>query len=188
MKKLLTFILLLVAGVSSAQTNCPYRLEEKFFSYGVDMDVYACEKKVGLIEERTLNIGKTFEYFDLNKTKVCSAKQRSLSFETTIDIYDTKKNRIGTIKQNIFEGLFSISNVYEIQDSYGRVIAKSEKIDMFSTSVKISSGSKLIATIERNVFNFGGDTWNVKITDPSFDYRLFLFIPAYKTSADAEKK
>ena len=140
----------------------------------------------GSIQERMLNLARTFEYFDHNKQLQAKAKARLLSWGTHIDVTDAQGLKIGSIEEQVIKSLFKVSTSYVIKDATGAEVADSGKLDLFSTEFKIKDRSqKTIATMNRSNFDIGGATWHCHVdADIGFDKRLLLFIPAYKTASD----
>lgn len=165
-----------------------FEMDQVVLTIGTDMNITSNNENIGKVEERTINWGKTFEYFDNTGKKLATGKQKVLSLVTTIDIFDGDENKIGTVKEELVKSLFSFYSYYKILDSKGRMIAESKKLDLFSTDIDIYSKSgELLCEMHRPAFNLISDTWEVNIHG-NIDKRLIIFIPCYKTSADDERK
>lgn len=165
-----------------------FEMEQVILTIGTDMNIISNNKNIGKVEERTLNWGKTFEYFDNTGKKLSTGKQKVLSLVTTIEIFDENENKIGTIEEEVMKSLFSFYSYYKIVDVNGKMIGESKKLDLFSTNIDIySTSGELLCEMHRPAFNLISDTWNIKIHG-DIDKRLVIFIPCYKTSADDKRK
>lgn len=165
-----------------------FEMDEVIMTIGTDMNINVGDQQVGKVEERTLNWGKTFEYFDNKGHKIATGKEKALSLLTTIDIYDSNDKKIGTFEEELFKNFFSIKTYYSIKDASGKLIAESEKMDWLSTNIEIFSPSgEILCKMKRPAFNLLSDSWKVEVLG-NIDKRLIVFIPCYKTSADNERK
>lgn len=165
-----------------------FKVDQDILSIGSDFHIKSGSNKCGVVEERVLSWGKTFEYL-MNGQLVSRAEQRVLSWGIDIEVFDDKKVKIGEIEEEILEGMFSIKTIYSIKDSSGKVIGKSKKLDFFGTDIDIyNMNGDLIATMRRPMINLLSDSWKINIMDDKIDKRLLVFIPCYKTSADAERE
>jgi len=152
------------------------------------MNINVDGEKIGKVEERTLNWGKTFEYFDNTGTKKATGKEKVLSWVTTIEIFDENNQKIGTVEEEVLKGLFSLKSYFTITDASGKLIGESAKLDWLSTDIEVTSpNGDLLCKIHRPGINLISDTWKVDVTG-DIDKRLVVFIPCYKTSADNERK
>ena len=81
---------------------------------------------------------------------------------------------------------FSIYSIYSIKDANGKVVAKSEKLDLFTSTVNIYDNSgTLIVAMDKDFISFGDD-WDVSINN--IDKRLVAFIPAFISKSQQDKK
>lgn len=177
-------------GVDESEHELPnsFKMTENILSIGTDMSIESNGEEIGKVEERTLNFGKTFEYFDSKGDKKAIGKQKVFSLATTIEIFDENNKKIGTFKEELFKGMFSFSTYYTISDAFGNLIGESEKIDWLSTNIEIKSTSgEILCQIHRPAFNLVSDHWEVNISG-DIDKRLVVFLPCYKTSADNERR
>lgn len=177
-------------GDASKLTSLPnkFEMDENVMAIGTDMKVFTDEGSLGKIEERTLRLGTTFEYFDSGGEKQATAKKEAISWGVQIDIFDGEGTKLGAVHEKVFESMFSIKSQYEVFGPNGETIASSEKLDLVGTDITIKDPSgDVVATLERPWMNFGGDRWRVDITG-DIDPRLIIFIPSYKTSADNARK
>lgn len=144
----------------------------------------------GIVDQKLLNFRKTFEYRDENNQKKATGQERLFSWGTKIDIYDEKGQPIGGIQEQVFKSWWKPYTVYSVVDAQGKEIAKSEKLEAFETDFTLSNNKgEKIATIHRPWLNFIRDNWTISITKPDeVDKRILYMIPAYKTSADAERR
>lgn len=78
---------------------------------------------------------------------------------------------------------------YEILDKNGKLIASSEKHQLMVTSFTLKdTKGNTVCKISRPAINIFSDEWSVDIYDKSFDKRLLVFIPCYKTHRNNIKK
>lgn len=165
-----------------------FEMDEVILSIGTDMNINVGADRIGKVEERTMSWGKKFEYFDNTDRKIASAQEKLFSWGTNIEVFDDKDQKIGSFEEEILESLFSIKSIYSIKDASGKLIGKSEKLELLSTDVEILSPSgDLVCKIHRPALNLFSDSWNIEING-NIDKRLIIFIPAYKTSADNERR
>jgi uncharacterized protein YxjI len=164
-----------------------FEMKEKFLSIGTDLAISSGNGSHGRVEQRVMNLGKTFEYFDGNGALKASARQKVLSWGVEIEIFDEHKNKIGTVKEEVLKNLFSIKSYYLILDAQGRTVAESAKLDLLATNIEMKDKSgKIVVTMKRPAFNLVTDKWTVSVKG-EIDKRLVVFVPAYKTSADNER-
>jgi len=177
--------------VQSQHTDIPnnFQMKQKILTFGTDMWLTNDNKdNFGKIEERILSWGKKFEYIDNTGKKLATAKEQIFTLWTKIDITDENGKYIGTVEQEVIESLTSlIYSVYSIKDANGNVIAKSKKIDFFTTFVDLyDMEGKPVASFRKKVFTLS-DKWDVNITG-DIDKRLIVFIPSFISSAQAERE
>ena len=160
-------------------------MDESVLSFGTDFTM----SNGGKVEERVLSMTSTFEYTDRDGTLVSRAEEEFLSWGVKIDVYDNKHQVIGFIEEEIFESMFSFENTYSIKDGSGKIIAKSKKLDFFSTDIKLYDLSgNLVVMMTRPALNFMGDTWTIEIIKKDvIDERILFLIPPFKTSEDNRK-
>lgn len=160
-------------------------MDESVLSFGTDFTM----SNGGKVEERVLSMTSTFEYTDRDGTLVSRAEEEFLSWGVKIDVYDNKHQVIGFIEEEIFESMFSFENTYSIKDGSGKIIAKSKKLDFFSTDIKLYDLSgQLVALMSRPAINFISDTWTIEIIQKDvIDERILFLIPPFKTSEDNRK-
>lgn len=140
----------------------------------------------GKIEQRTISIGKKFEYFNSTGDLSAVAQARVIDWKTKIDIKDSRGDKIGTVVVEILEGfkskLTKARNTYYIYDANDNLVAKSEAGLIFKNDVEIFDvNDKLIGKFHKNILQFGA-RWNCEIISNDIDKRLLIFIPAYITS------
>lgn len=161
-----------------------FKMDQKVLTVGTDMSI----STGGRVEERSLNWGTTFEYFNGSGVKKATAKEKVFSLATTIEIFDENDSKLGEVREEISKGLFSTKSFYTIKDSQGNLIGESEMADWLSTDLDIKdSKGNVICSMSRPAINLLSDTWTVKVYG-DFDKRLIVFIPCYKTSADDKRK
>lgn len=176
--------------VQSQHTDIPnnFQMKQKILTFGTDMWLTNDNKdNFGKVEERILSWGKKFEYIDNTGKKLATAKEQIFTLWTKIDISDENGNHIGTVEQEVMESFTSlIYSVYSIKDSNGNVIAKSKKIDFFTTFVDLyDMEGKPVASFRKKVFTLA-DKWDINVTS-DIDKRLIVFIPSFISSSQSEK-
>lgn len=159
-----------------------FTMDQELLTVGMDMQI----STGGRVEQRTLSFGNKFEYFDQSGKLKATAKQEVFSLGTVINISDESGNKIGSVEQEIIESMFSIYSKYSIKDANGKVIGKSDKLDFFTTNVDISDMSGGQIAMSKAYLSIG-DSWEVNINS-SIDRRLVIFIPAFISLAQSEKK
>jgi uncharacterized protein YxjI len=176
--------------VQSQHTDIPnnFQMKQKILTFGTDMWLTNDNKdNFGKVEERIFSWGKKFEYIDNTGKNLATAKEQIFTLWTKIHISDDNGNHIGTVEQEVIESLTSlIYSVYSIKDSSGNVIAKSKKIDFFTTFVDLyDMGGKPVASFRKKVFTLS-DKWDINITG-DIDKRLIVFIPSFISSSQSKK-
>lgn len=163
-----------------------FRMEESLISIGLDMNITDDSGiDYGIVEERTLSFTKTFELLDSNRNVIAKGQTEALSLTTVVDVKDESDKLIGTLEQEVFENLFNFGSLYTIKDASGKVVAKSRKLDFFTTDVSINGVTGNI-TMSKEFLSFG-DQWEIKYSG-SIDKRLVAFIPAFISSAQKERR
>lgn len=175
--------------VQSKHTDIPnsFKLKKKMLSIGTDMYVTDDNRSnFGKIEERTLAFGRTFQYYDNTGKILTTAKQEIFTIGTKIDISDESGKLIGSVEQEILESMFSFYSIYSIKDETGTVIAKSKKLDFFTTNVDIFDMSgNLVVSLDQSPFKY---EWSCNIKSTSIDKRLVIFIPSFISAAQDDKE
>lgn len=193
--------LLAVLGLFSltltAQAACPsitlpseFKAKEELISIGTDVRLEVNRTRIGEIEERTLRLTPTFDLYNIDGKKVAQARQKILSIGTTIEVKDCENKSIGTVKENIFKSFFKTYTSYDVLDATGKLIARSEKLELLATSIVVKSPTgEPIMELSRPIFNFITDVWTVRILKANvIDPRIMIMIPAFKTSADNRER
>ncbi|MFZ4715468.1 MAG: hypothetical protein ACOYL6_17215 [Bacteriovoracaceae bacterium] len=198
MKKMTTFGILSTLLLSlNCWAECPiinipsyFEADEKVFSVGTDMDLTSKNQTIGTIEERVMNSTRTFELMDSKGKMIARAKKRFISWGTQIDVTDCNGKSIATIKELVWSSFFSTETKYEVLNPQGLVIASSDKKEFFSSDFTIKDNKGQIAfKMHRPTFNWVSDTWEITMVKPGIvDYRIITMIPAFKTSADNDKR
>lgn len=149
------------------------------------------KSELGVVQREYNLSAKRFVYYDASKQKVAVAKMRHTMWRTAIDIFDcTAQKKIGAIEERRSGSLFSSRTIYAILDGSGKEVAVSEKKEPFSATFEIRSktNSSDVVTMRRPGFRLV-DKWTIARTEGSeIDPRIFVFIPAFKTSADNDRK
>jgi len=183
--------LTLASDASNGAQAETHKMSSRIFSWGWKFDIKAADgTREGTVDQRLLHLHKTFEYDDAKGQKQSTGQERLLSWGTKIDVSDASGKPIGGIQEQVFKSLWHPYSVYSIVDAQGKEVAKSEKLEAFSTNFTLTNenGDK-IATIHRPWLNLLRDNWTISINKPGeVDKRLLYLIPAYKTEADAERK
>lgn len=176
--------------VQSQHVDIPntFKLKSKILTFGTDMYVTNDNRdNFGKIEERLLSWGKKFEYKDNTGNLIATAKEEIFTWATKIDISDSSGKFIGSVEQEIIESMFSWYSIYSIKNADGDVIAKSKKLDFWTTNVDIfDNDGNIIANFSQEAFTIS-DKWDVSITG-KIDKRLIIFIPSFISSSQSEKE
>lgn len=160
--------------------------QAKFITIGTDMELYDVnDNYYGVVEERTMRFTRTFEYYDKNNKLIAKASKEMFSWGTKIDIEDPNGKPIGYIEQQVFDSFFSLYSKYKIYDANHKFIASSDKLDFFSSEVWIE-GNGISINMDQESFTLV-DTWETTITG-NIDKRLIVFIPAFVSAAQTERK
>ena len=174
----------------SQHTDIPstFKMKSQILTMGTDMWVTNDNHdNFGKVEERLLSWGKKFQYKDNTGKLIATAKEEVLTWSTKIDITDSSNRFIGSVEQEILESMFSWYSIYSIKDINGNVIAKSKKLDFWTSNVDIfDTKGNIIANFSQEGFTLA-DKWDVSITG-NIDKRLIIFIPSFISSSQAEKK
>jgi uncharacterized protein YxjI len=165
-----------------------FKVSEKIISYGCDFNISSGGKSYGKVEEKVFRATKSFKYYDNNGGELARATQSFLSWGVEIKVYDNNNKHIGTIKEEIFESLFSIKTIYSIYSPSGKMLATSKKLDFIGTDIEIFENGISTVVMKRPMFNLLSDDWSVDIKSTKIDKRILIFIPCYKTSADNKRK
>jgi hypothetical protein len=176
---------------SSYRTDIPsnFTAQAKMISWGTQMYLHDGAGRFGTVEERTFNLTRTFEFFDEGRSLQARAREQAFTLGTKIEIVDGAGVPLGSVEESVLKSMFSLKTWYSVKDAQGQLLAESDKRDWAGTSVTIKTPEGgTVATMEHSMFDMGGATWTVHI-DPEvpFDKRLVIFIPAFKTAADAAR-
>jgi uncharacterized protein YxjI len=179
-KIFITIIITLMVSISSAQLPNSFNIEEYAISMGTDFKI----PNVAYIDQEIISLTSSFN-LTIDGKIYARSKERLVSFGSIIDITDSNGKKIGSIEEHLFYSIFGMYSLYNIYDSRGSLIGTSTKHELMSTSFTIrDKNGQLICTITRPAVNFVSDVWTVNFTDTSFDKRLIVFIPCYKTHKD----
>ena len=185
MRKLITLIVLLGITISLGAQELPnkFTITEDVISIGTDFTI----NDDIVIHQKLFNLTSTFKLY-IDEELYTEARQAMISIGSSINIYDNKGIKIGTIQERIFNS-WGVYSKYEILDKNGKLIASSEKRQLMVTSFTLKdTKGNTICKISRPAINIFSDEWSVDIYDKSFDKRLLVFIPCYKTHRDTIKK
>ena len=199
MIKLFTLVsLILSAGVSFAE-ECPmiaaapaYQMKQVYLTIGTDFDLYSTSGQyAGKIIEKVFNPrpGKTFDLVDDKGQRVARARERFFSFFTKIDVFDCHKRFIGSLQKNYIRSKMDIGSSYSILDAKNKVVGQSRKLDLLNSEITFyDTQQRIVAVAHRPVINVARDSWDVQIYADlaTFDPRVFLFAPAFKTAKDSK--
>ena len=173
----------------STHNNIPsqFKMKSKILTIGTDMFVTDDNNSnYGKVEERILSLGTKFEYKDNTGKIVATAKEEILTWSTKIDITDSSGKFIGSVEQEIMESLLSWYSIYSIKDANGNQIAKSKKIDFWTSNVDIfDMSNNIIGNFSQESFTIGHE-WDISITG-NIDKRLIIFIPSFISSSQDAK-
>ncbi len=164
-----------------------FKMRGKLLSIGTDMYLTNDNKEnFGRIEERTLRLSSTFEYFDSSGKLKARAAEKILSLYTVIEITDENGAIIGYVEEEVIESMTSLFyHIFTIRDANKNILATSKKIDLFSSNVEISGSSGTIR-MSQSIFTLGDD-WDIEINS-SIDKRLIVFIPSFIRSSQERKR
>lgn len=130
-----------------------FRLKQRFLSWFDSYDIYNEQDEVAFTVEGKLSLAHSFEVYDANRNLIGNIEQKFFSFTPCFEIYKNGEF-VGTIKKELtfFKPKFTI----EYKDW-------TMKGDIFEWDYEIHSPSGLVATCEKELFNFT-DTYvfNVK--------------------------
>lgn len=190
-------ILVAILFAPSLRADCPAfelpavsQATERIFAKGTSTDFTdtLSGQYLGVVDQRVLHLTKTFELNDPHGVLIARARARFFALGAAIDVTDCDNRPIGTIEENIFQSIigFGITNEFLIRESSGRVIAKSEKFQLFGTEVKLlDEQNRLVSVISRPYINFFRDVWTLALQHPGkVDSRVLAFMPAFKTASD----
>jgi uncharacterized protein YxjI len=180
------------AAASSAALELPASLtvHERVLSLVATFDLSSDSKSYGTIRREILHIGKTFHYEDASGHCVARAHARVISWGTHIDVTDCSDRAIGAVTERVLESMFKTWTTYSILDASGKEVAVSDKVEFISTNLEIRTpAGRSVATLHRHLINVLSDNWDMTIADHAVvDSRLLVFIAAYKTSADNDRR
>jgi hypothetical protein len=172
--------------VSSLRKDIPYQfiMKEKLLTIGRDFWITNDNREnFGKIEQRVLNFGEKFEYYDNTGKLEAIAQKEIFRIKSIVNVIEPNGNKIGRIEEEIFESignLFEGQNIYSIYDSNDKLIGKS-KADVFirnNVDIYNEKGDKVVAKFHTPLATIGR-RWSSEIYDDSIDKRLLIFIPAY---------
>lgn len=132
------------------------------------------------------------------KPRLIDTKNLGNNFRTLIDVNDAQGNRIGTIRQtwesvggSILQNLalgHSVFTRYEILDANENIVATSDKVDFFRTTLEVKDETGHAGTFSRRALRLK-DNWTYATDgDAQIDRRVLSFMAAYKTMADLKKR
>lgn len=174
--KILVLFLLLASSVFAAT----YKLEEKAFTIGTDLEIGGGN---GTIEQRVMSIGK---HFEIVGPYACESQERILSIGTTYEIIGNGR-LLAVVHKDIVESMFTfMGNVFVIKDAGGKEIARSELFrGLWPTiTIKESNGAVTVMSASGLLYH----TWTIKQPSNSkLDPRILFIICASKTAKDNEK-
>lgn len=126
----------------------------------------------------------TFHYADTAGNVRAKAWISNAGWGKKVEVKDGSDNAIGTLKKEYWQSGFG-STVYTVLDGAGREIAKSEKVDWFTTTITLKDlAGRVVAELNRPSRALG-DSWTVKVMVPNVvDHRVLIMIAAFKTNAD----
>jgi len=174
-------------AVSQNPIPSRFLMKGKLLSIGTDMYLTNDNNdNFGRVEERTIRLSSTFEYFDSSGKLKAKASEKLLTLYTIIEITDENGSIIGYVEEEVIESMTSLFyHVFTIRDSNKNVLATSKKIDLLSSNVEIS-GSGGVVRISQSIFRLG-DEWEIEINS-NIDKRLIVFIPSFIKSSQDRKK
>jgi hypothetical protein len=178
MKKFLLALILIMFFCSNAiksdmQINT-FILEQKTDSF----EIVTEKGKIGKI----IN----FKMFDNKNILQAYLKKEVYIGITKVTFFDENNNKIGFLEETVISNVFSPYALYKIYDKNYKLFAISDKIQLGQTSlfhINDLSGN-LICTFNKPKVSLLSANWKLEIVDNNVDKRIFLLIPAYKTTRD----
>lgn len=179
----------------AAKTDAPpaehHTMSSRVFSWGWTFDIKDEQgRSEGVVDQKMLHLRKTFEYKDANDVTQATGKERLFSWGTKIDVTDSSGKPIGGFQEEVFKSWWHPHTIYSIVDDKGNKVATSEKVEFLATDFTLTNNKgETIAKVHRPWLNWVRENWQIDIQKPGeVDKRILYMIPAYKTSADADRR
>jgi hypothetical protein len=157
-------------------------------------DVESKAGKLGTIDAKHENftdllISTSFSYNNEKGERLGSASSTARLTGTEVKIYDEKDVLIGTFKEDIQKSLLGWTTTYSISDAKGVEIAISEKAEWQGTSFAVTDKKRnQILYMSKPQWSWK-ESWAVTLdTSSKIDQRLLIFIAAYKSKSDWDRK
>jgi uncharacterized protein YxjI len=166
-------------------------IDEKVLAWGTDFQILEGNTQLGKIEQKILSWGAQFHFRDNQSRLYGSSQSEIFSWGAKSHVSNGHGQEIGLIKEKVWESLFKFTTEYEIYNAQGKLVAISEKAELFSTSVTLydPGRTKVLATLYRPAFNLAGDKWDLQVVDSTkIDLRFLLAICAHKTYVDNQRR
>lgn len=177
MNKCILLFLLLASNLFAAN----FQLEEKAFTIGTDLNI--TKGGSGVIEERTISIGRTFE---IKGQYACRSETKVFALGTSFTI-SVDGHPIAIIEKQVVESMFTfMGNVFVIKDPQGGEIARSELTRGLRPTIRIKESNGSMSILAASGWRYY--TWDI-VQDPNskLDPRILFIIAASKTAKDNEK-
>ena len=187
-----------LAGGAASAARCPqiapaitYSMTQSFFAFGTDFYIYTSAGQLaGWVGQRNLHWSKTFDLYNEKNEFVARAREQAFTWGVKIDVTDCEGRPLGSIQENIISSLFKTWSTYTLYNANERAVGQSKKLEYGDTSIVFFTKSDgRIAEAYRPWANFFRDHWEVRLSSekPEFDSRIVFFVPAFKSTSDAQR-
>lgn len=186
MKKFLIFLIFVLFSCTNIQSDLPFIISNQLTleQYTDSFDIITDKGKIGKIKKMfDRNIIKMFD----NKNNIIAYVKKDVYVGITkVTFFDENDNKIGYLEETAVSNVFSPYAVYNIYDKDKKLIAMSDKIQLGQTSLfHINDlNGKCLCTYNKPKISMLSANWKIVITNDNIDKKIFLLIPAYKTTRD----
>lgn len=172
-----------------------FSIIERIISFNSSLVIKDLNKKsYGKVSRRFFSLSRQFYFHDTEKKLIANGRARIFSWGHHVDITDCNGKKIGAIKEQIFPAMITggIYSVYTFLDDQNQITARTQKVELVSTSFDIFTAQApqtQVATVTRSflgkLFN---DRWSVNVYNNSaVDKRILIMLAAFKTSMDNDQ-
>jgi uncharacterized protein YxjI len=154
-----------------------------------DITLTSGSATVGSVQQYYLAARDSFALYDAEgEIKAIAVKRAFFSLGECIDITDGDGNVLGYVSEDLWKEstnfLAPHKRYFKITDKDNKVIAESEKFEILGTTITLTSPTgETLAVLNRSAFDAGKATWTID-KKGEIDWRLLIFIPSFKTSAE----
>jgi uncharacterized protein YxjI len=158
-----------------------------------DITLTAGKASVGSVQQYYLAARDSFALYDAEgEIKAIAVKRAFFSLGECIDITDGDGNVLGYVSEDLWKESMNFfapyKRYFKVTDKDNKVIAESEKFESLGTTITLSSPEgETLAVLTRSAVDLGKATWTIDKTG-EIDWRLIIFIPSFKTSAENAEK